>query len=120
MPNRILAALAAALLVPCAASATPPATEREIDALLDGLDGSRCAFWRNGDWYDASRARTHIERKYAWLAKRDRIATTEDFIVLAASRSSRSGEPYRVRCGAATVEAESWLRAELAKMRAGK
>ena len=119
-PRTILAAvLAAGALQPSYAS-PPVVTEREIDALLDGLGESRCRFQRNGDWHDAERARAHIERKYAYLARRDLIATTEDFIVRAASRSERSGRPYRVECGGTTLDAEAWLRRELGKLRRAK
>ena len=89
-------------------------TQQEIDYLLTRLETSGCQFFRNGSWYDANRARQHLERKYAWLVKRDLVATTEQFIERAATESSRSGEPYLVRCAGAAAEPSGvWLTNEL-------
>jgi hypothetical protein len=93
---------------------------REIGYLLTRLETSGCEFFRNGDWYDAVRARKHIERKYVWLVKRDLVASTEQFIERAATQSSRSGEPYLVRCpGESAIPSAVWLHEELGEYRNG-
>ncbi len=101
--------------------AAPDNTARgEIEYLLAHLEGSGCEFFRNGDWHDASRARRHIERKYDWLVRRDLVSSAEQFIERAAMESSRSGEPYLVRCpDQSAVPSALWLYEELGKHRDG-
>jgi hypothetical protein len=104
------------------AGAEPPqATRMEVDFLLGFVDGSGCAFFRNGTWYDAHAAQAHLRDKYDYLAARDQIHSGEDFIDRAASQSSFSGQPYAVRCvGGATIRSSQWLREELARLRGYK
>jgi hypothetical protein len=46
------------------------------------------------------------------------VGSAEQFIELAGSSSSTTGEPYLVKCGSgATVESGTWLRSELQVMR---
>ncbi|UCH48146.1 MAG: DUF5329 family protein [Betaproteobacteria bacterium] len=101
------------LLVCCAGqlfAALDETAQREIDYLLTRLETSDCRFFRNGKWYDAKRAREHLEKKYAWLARRDLVDSAEQFIERAASKSSRSGEPCLVQCGEAReVPSANWL-----------
>jgi len=74
---------------------------------------------RNGELHDAAEARAHLERKLAWLRDRGRVSSAEDFIELAASRSSFSGRAYAVRCpGRPEQPSGAWLRAELVRLRA--
>lgn len=123
----VLRAVAGALVAGLAVSAPhlaaeePPALVRaEVQHLLAFLRGSDCHFLRNGQWYGAEDAARHLERKYKYLVKRDRVRSTEDFIGLAATRSSISGEPYQVRCeGHAPVPGGDWLSEELTRYRAG-
>jgi len=94
--------------------------QREISHLLQYLEASRCAFYRNGAWHTSQEARAHIEAKYKALQNRTRVITIEEFLARAATASSISGEPYQVRCdGKASVESAKWLGAELARYRAG-
>lgn len=110
--------IALALSAPMA-SADKGEPEREIASLIDALAGSGCQFERNGDWHDASTARAHLQRKYGWLHKRGLAGSAELFIERAATRSSRSGEPYHVRCaGQPVVESARWFNAELVRVRA--
>lgn len=98
---------------------SPPAAEAEINFLLTAVGTSGCEFLRNGTWHDAQQAQAHLSKKYQWLRARDRIKTAEDFIELAASRSSLSGEPYAVRCaGAEPVSSSAWLSEQLRRYRA--
>ncbi len=94
--------------------------QQEIDYLLSRLETSGCRFFPHGDWYDAARARQHLERKYAWLVKRDLVASAEQFIERAGTKSSRSGEPYLVqRADAPAIPSADWLSEELKNYRDG-
>ena len=80
-------------------------------AALGGLEG--VVFIRNGTEHGAREAVEHIRRKWAW--KKDEIATAGDFIRIAASGSSTSGDPYRIRLADGTeMTTEVWFRRELA------
>jgi len=61
--------------------------------LLRRLEASGCEFNRNGNWYPAAEAESHLLRKLNYLQDRDMVQTTEQFIELAASSSSMSGQP---------------------------
>ncbi len=101
-----------------AASAPPPAATHEIAQLFELLAHSQCRFYRNGTWYDATRAVAHLRRKYDYLRERNLVTTTESFIDRAASQSSLSGKPYRVRCdGKAAVDSRAWFTAQLQRLR---
>jgi hypothetical protein len=117
----VLAALCLAATQSMALAAPAPAAARaEIDALLAKLSASSCQFNRNGSWYGPAEARKHLLRKLKYLEDRDAVKTTEQFIELAASGSSMSGNPYLVKCGAAApVEAKVWLTNALNLIRAG-
>ena len=122
MPHKnIVRWLSLLVLVCCTgqlAAALDETVQREIDYLLTRLETSECRFFRNGKWYDADRARRHLEKKLAWLAKRDLVDSAEQFIERAATESSRSGEPYLVQCGdAAVMPSAVWLTNELALYR---
>lgn len=91
---------------------------REIDYLLNRLETSGCQFFRNGDWFDAPRARRHLEQKYNWLVRRNQVASAEQFIERAATKSSRSGIAYQVRCpGSLAVPSAIWLTDKLILLR---
>ncbi|TZF89788.1 DUF5329 domain-containing protein [Cognatilysobacter lacus] len=114
------ALLVATLLVASATAmaSPPPATQREIAGLFSTLERSGCRFARNGSWYDAGKARAHLQDKYNYLLRRDAITRTEDFIELAATRSSMSGRAYLVQCpGASAIESGPWFRNALVKLR---
>jgi Family of unknown function (DUF5329) len=91
---------------------------REIAALIEALGSSGCRFWRNGRWHEGSEARAHLQRKYDRARKRGLAGSAEDFIERAASRSSLSGKPYRVRCpGQPDVDSRPWFRGILHRIR---
>jgi hypothetical protein len=102
------------------AKAQPSPTVRtEIDYLLQYIQTSGCSFYRNGSWYDSARATAHLQSKYDYLAARQSIGSAEDFIDKAATKSSLSGKPYKIRCGTdREVESGPWLRQALAQYRA--
>ena len=114
--------LAAAMLVANAAHAKTPETVRgEINYLLGAVEKSGCKFNRNGSWYDAVEARKHLEKKFAYLDKKELAPTTELFIERGAATSSMSGKPYEMQCaGAKTVTSSQWLTAELKRYREKK
>jgi hypothetical protein len=113
-----LGLLLAVAVLPVARAAPPAIAQTEINSLLRFVQTSGCEFYRNGTWFDASRAEVHLREKYQYLAQADRIHSAEEFIELAATNSSLSGQPYRVRCGGGEpVTSNQWLYAALAALR---
>jgi hypothetical protein len=111
--------LAALLASPSAFAAEDARTRDEVAHLLDHLGRSGCQFSRNGTWYDAQKARAHLEEKYTYLQNRDLVPNAQAFIERAASTSSMTGKPYEVRCGTAQpVPSARWLGEELQRYRA--
>ena len=105
--------------VSTAAAQLPAAAGAEIDALLSRLEASGCEFNRNGAWHSSAEARAHLLRKLKYLEDRGAVHSAEQFIELAASASSMSGQPYLVRCaGDAPVPSGQWLRSQLRSLRA--
>jgi Family of unknown function (DUF5329) len=114
----IFALLLTALGTTSHAAEIPPTVEREITMLLNAFGTSDCRFYRNGSWYSASDAQAHLTRKYEYLRQKKLIGSTEDFIVTAGTKSSRSGEPYQVQCGREqSVPSSEWLSAVLHRLR---
>lgn len=112
-------ALISLAMVAVSHAATPAGAELEIATLLADVAASGCQFYRNGSWYDAARAQAHLRLKYQALAARGQINSAEDFIARAATRSSFSGEAYRIRCpGNAAEPSDQWLREHLIRNRA--
>lgn len=118
---RLLAAGLLACASTCAfAGPTPAPVRAEIDALLGKITASNCQFERNGSWHKAADARKHLLRKLDYIEKRsETITRTEQFIEYAASKSSFTGRPYRVKCGAGeAMSSQAWLNQELKSLRA--
>lgn len=100
------------------ASPTAAPVKAEIDALLQKLHASGCQFARNGTWYSGGEARDHLLRKLEYIEGRSTVQSTEQFIDLAASKSSSSGKPYQVRCASESpMESRLWLTRQLSDMR---
>ena len=96
-----------------------PAARGEIEGLLSRLAASGCQFKRNGSWHPASEAQAHLRRKLDYLENKGAVASTEQFIERAATKSSMSGKPYQVQCSNQTpVPSSQWLRTELKVLRA--
>lgn len=118
--------LAGALFVCCSAGGAFAAeisdtTRREVSLVLTRVAQSGCEFYRSGSWYSAAEARDHLERKYRYLVARQMIATAEDFVALAGTRSSMTDEAYAIRCrGGAPQPSAVWLTSELHSLRAEK
>jgi len=115
---RSLLLLLALVTAAPAGAAPPPAAAREIEGLIAALGASGCDFQRNGSWYPAKKAEQHLRRKYDYLRERDKVATAEQFIALAGTRSSMSGRAYSVRCpGKPVVDSAAWLQGRLRVLR---
>ncbi|GLK65272.1 hypothetical protein F8A10_12290 [Paracoccus kondratievae] len=111
-------ALLVALAHPAQAEAPPPVVAQEIEALLDSIESSGCRFNRNGTWYAAEKVRPHLQTKLDYIAKRGKLTSTEQFIDLAASKSSVSGKPYLIQCGSDPEQASrAWLLQKLKALR---
>ncbi|WP_313443392.1 YfeK family protein [Stenotrophomonas sp.] len=118
MTYRLPLILAALLAAPFAHAAPGPQAQREIAQLIASLDGSQCRFQRNGSWHDAAEARAHLQRKYDYLLKKDKVDSAEQFIERAASQSSMSGKTYRIQCpGQPEQTAAAWFGARLQALR---
>jgi hypothetical protein len=97
----------------------PVVARVEIQHLLAFVADSGCEFYRNGSWYDSRRGAEHLQLKLDWLAARNLIQDADDFIVMAATKSSLSSIDYKVRCnGGEAVRSAQWLGDELARFRA--
>lgn len=94
-----------------------PQTANEIRGLLEFIETSDCTFIRNGTEYAGPRARAHLEQKLNYLESKNRVKSAEDFIDLAATKSSMSGRTYEVRCLDRTEPAGIWLHRELQRQR---
>ncbi len=106
------------LLTSVARSEPPTKVQVEVSFLLGYIEGSGCEFFRNGSWHDSQVAQTHLRDKYNYLAARNQILATEDFIDKAATESSFSGRPYEVKCnGGASVKSGPWLKDVLTRLR---
>ena len=103
------------------ASAAPTAApvRAEINTLLTTLQTSGCQFNRNGSWYTGAEAKDHLLRKLAGFEDKTTVQNTEQFIELAATKSSSSGKAYQVKCGANAqpVESKQWLTGQLVTLR---
>ena len=125
MTRAIAPALLLVMLLTAGASswaATPSTAARaEIDHLITYVEKSGCKFDRNDTWHDSRDASVHLDKKERYLEERGQIATAEDFIAKAATKSSMSGKPYTVRCGSEpAVTSSEWLTAELRQFRQGR
>ena len=116
--------LFAALLTAGASSwAGAPSTEAraEIEHLLAFVAKSGCQFNRNNTWYSSPEASAHLAKKEHYLEEHGQIASAEDFIAKAATKSSMTGRPYTVRCGSEpAIASDEWLMAELRRSRLGR
>jgi hypothetical protein len=115
--NKLLLGGLLASLAFAASAAPTPKAKAEIAGLMDALSSSGCRFQRNGSWHDADEARAHLQRKYDYLLKKDKVDSAEQFIERAASASSMSGRAYRVRCDGKEQDAASWLNGQLRRLR---
>jgi len=87
-------AQAPATVVP--ATAATPTEAQKIQMLIHDVEVMKDArFVRNGSDYDGAAAADHLRMKLRHAG--DRIKTAENFITYLASKSSFSGQPYKIR-----------------------
>ena len=119
MKQTLIALPLGLLTIVAVASPTSPPVRAEIEALLARFESSGCQFHRNGSWHSPSEARSHLLRKLEYIEDRGTVQSTEQFIEIAAAKSSWSGKPYGVKCGAeAAVDSQQWLNRQLTVLRA--
>lgn len=88
----------------------------EIPHLLNYVKTTNCQYERNSDKHSGEEAAKHIQKKYDYF-KND-IKTAEDFIRLAATKSTFSGKHYKIHCpGLEPLKSQDWLLEELKKYR---
>jgi hypothetical protein len=96
----------------------PETAKQEIEQLLNKLESSNCQFNRNGSWYTSKEAKTHLQKKLEYLVDKGEITSSDQFIELAATKSSMSGKHYYVQCaGAPQTESNIWLSSQLKQIR---
>ena len=84
----------------------------EVEHLIAYLGDSDCEMIRNGRVHDGAEGARHVQRKYNHF--REHISSTEEFIELAASKSTLSGRAYQVHCpGSEPMPSSDWLLQEL-------
>ncbi|MBI4633305.1 MAG: DUF5329 family protein [Deltaproteobacteria bacterium] len=95
----------------CAQDPQEAAKIRYLILSVETLDGA-AKFLRNGHEYDARAAADHLRLKLRGTG--DRVRTADDFITLCGSRSSLTGEAYRIRFADGTaMKAEVFFRNKL-------
>ncbi len=89
--------------------ATVLGEEEKIKRLIDAVAAATdITFIRNGEEHTSGDAAAHLNRKYQ--AAKDKIRTAREYIEHVGSRSSMSGEEYRVRLPDGTEQtSERWL-----------
>lgn len=92
-------------------------SKQEIDILIRSLgELNDASFIRNGVDYSVEDAIDHLKRKLASAG--GSIKTADDFINMIASKSSRSGENYRIRLQDGTViSTQQWFTERLKEIR---
>ena len=114
MPRATVALVLLLMSVAGLAAPTAAPVRAEIDALLARLEASGCRFGRNDEWHAGADAKAHLLRKLEYIEKYGTITTAQQFIDVAATKSSVSGAPYAVQCAnAAAVPSGAWLTAQL-------
>jgi hypothetical protein len=115
----IAAVLALSICWDATAAELDSTGRQEVEQLLLRLAESGCRFQRNGTWHSATDARLHLQKKYQYLLDKRLMNAPEDFIALAATKSSVSGKPYTVKCGTQEpVTSAGWMTARLKEVRA--
>jgi len=105
-----------ALALGPARGAVPVNETERIEYLIQSIEQlSTAKFIRNSSTYDAKPAADHLRLK--WREAGARVKTAQQFIELCASRSSVSGQPYRIRfADGRVVTSEAFLRAKLKEL----
>jgi hypothetical protein len=104
------------LIMSASVTAEPLTEQQKIEALIHSVEVLPGAhFIRNGSSYEGKAAADHLRTKRNYAG--DRIKTAIDFITCCASKSSMSGQPYRIQyANGTTVDAEVYFRTELKRI----
>ena len=87
-------------------------SDDEIAHLLTFVEKTACKYERNGTMHTGVEAVEHINKKYRYYV--DDIESTEDFIRYAATKSTLSGQYYKIHCAKQTpINSQRWLLTEL-------
>lgn len=120
--NLIIVAITTVLAATMAVAQDPRPqkdTDDTVAYLLAFVAKSDCTFIRNGKSYTGERASDHLNSKYRYF--KNRIATPEDFIRLAATKSMLSGQPYMIRTKEGKeLRSDEWLKQILEEYRKSK
>jgi hypothetical protein len=93
--------------------------QSEINHLLQYVEKTDCKYERNGTKYSGTEAAVHMQKKYSYF--KDKIHSTEEFIMYSATKSEVSGKPYTVHCpGQPAINSRDWLLKELSRFRQKK
>ncbi len=87
----------------------------EIKHLMAYIEKTNCTFIRNGKEYNGEEALAHIQNKYAYVKRW--VKSAEDFIAYAVTKSSMTGQSYKVRCDGQKILSAEWLTKELNSFR---
>ena len=94
-------------------------TDETIVYLLSFVAKSDYTFIRNGQSYTGKQASYHMKNKRQYF--KDKIATPEDFIRLAATKSLQTGQPYMVRTKEGKeLRCDEWMKKALEEYRKTK
>jgi hypothetical protein len=105
------------VLRPAVAQAQPSAAEQaRIDRLIDAVaKRTDIKFVRNKKDYSGSQAADFLRGKLKW--RLDKVATVQDFIEQVGTRSTTSGDVYRVRLAdGRLLSSADFLRQELRRI----
>jgi hypothetical protein len=114
MMSKMSCLLFLTVLLAAPAFGRPYPERSRIAYLIDSIAALHDArFIRNGSEYDSAQAADHLRLKLRHAGSR--VSTAEDFIVYCATRSSMSGEKYRIRFSdGRIVDTAEFLRGKLA------
>jgi Family of unknown function (DUF5329) len=102
------------LLMPTGSIAQASVPQAEVEHLLNFVAVSNCEFYRNGTWYDANQAQSHLREKLLIVTPMNHALTAEEFIEKVATKSAFTGIAYQIRCaGEKPVAVSEWLLGEL-------
>jgi uncharacterized protein DUF5329 len=109
-----LGLLLGCMLTPATSIAQGHSAQAEVEHLLSFVAVSNCEFSRNGAWYSAADAQSHLREKLAIVYPGIQAPTAEEFIEKVATKSAFTGIPYQIRCaGGKPTAVNDWLLGEL-------
>jgi hypothetical protein len=113
MKNILVTFFVVLTLFPGVVTAQDNIEKKKIDFLIASVGNLKGAkFIRNGTEHDGKEAAEHLRKKLHNAG--GKVQTTNDFIILCASKSYVSGEPYLIKLSnGKTIKSEQYFRAKL-------